>query len=86
MGNPYAAKKKQVTVEATPEVVENHDPVVVDEVENDSADLGVSALTVDEVMELVGGDVELAKAALDEEREGRGRATLVKKLEEVVNE
>lgn len=69
MGNPYAAKKKDPAQE--PEKV--------------SHDLGVAELSVKKVLAFVGYDLELAQAALDEEREGKNRTTLVSELEDILN-
>lgn len=80
MGNPYAAKNKR-NLEVQEKVVT---PV---EEPSDTQDLklGVADLSVKHVLAMVGDDVELAEAALAEERDGKNRTTLVSELEDIVN-
>lgn len=81
MGNPYAAKtvrpKSSAVVQESAPSVQADDSV--------GRDLGVADLNVSDVLDLVGTDKELAIAALNEEKEGKARKTLISELEEIVD-
>lgn len=82
MGNPYAAK----TVRRPKSATTSQEYVTSAQVDNSTGmDLGVSDLNVSDVLDLVGTDKELAIAALNEEKEGKARKTLISELEEIVD-
>lgn len=74
MGNPYAAKGKKTQ------------PAVQEETSQDeNTEYGFSDLSVKNVLIVVGDDVDLAKAALEEEKSGKNRTTLISELEDIIN-
>lgn len=70
--NPYAAKKER--------------PEVVDSQKAEEPTSNVPAGTVNEILEWVGDDKERASEALEAEKAGAGRKTLVSALEDLLSE
>lgn len=73
--NPFAAKK------GLPEVI-----FAEQDTSPEAPVSEVPAGSINEVLAWVDGDKERAQEALDAEKEGAGRKTLVKGLEEILND
>ena len=71
MPNPYAPKRKNAAAEVQPKVEEKEE---------------VLSGTVVEVLAWVGGDKNRAQAALDTEKEGAERVTLIHALEDLLTD
>lgn len=75
VGNPYAAKTPKPAKEASGEVVAPEEPKTPE----------VPAGSISEVLAWVGDDLDRAKLALDAEKAGHARKSLVKKLTGIVD-
>lgn len=83
MGNPYEARKRNVEVVTTEDVVVTQ--VVAPETLPEAVEAeAVPEGKVSEILEWVGEDVERAVEALTAEEAGARRSTLIKALEEII--
>lgn len=86
MGNPFEARKRNVEVVATEDVVvtQVEAPEVLPEAPEAVEAEAVPEGKVSEILEWVGEDVERAVEALTAEEAGARRSTLIKALEEII--